>query len=110
LAGPLGRAARALLQMGAVHLLASDAHGVDKRPPLRMKDFQRAAALVGESAARQLLWDNPAAVLAGDAVTAVEPLVLPPREPARPGWLGRLWKRVRSLSADGRHNVSKGMG
>ena len=48
--------------MGAVHILASDAHGLDRRPPLRVKDFERTVALAGEPATRRLLWDNPAAV------------------------------------------------
>lgn len=110
LAGPLGRTARALLAMGAVHLLASDAHGVDKRPPLRAKDFERAAAFVGEPAARRLLCDNPTAVLAGEPVPAVQPVTPPPREPSREGWLGRLWRRSWSVGNDSRHSVRGGTG
>lgn len=110
LAGPLGRTARALLAMGAVHLLASDAHGLDRRPPLRLKDFQRVVALAGELAARQLLWDNPAAVLAGDPVTPAQPVAVLPRERDRDGWLRRLLRRSRGFDEDSRSSVRGGAG
>jgi len=57
------RTARTLLEHGAVHLLASDAHG----PSIREAGLAAAAAaLRDEALARHLTTDAPAAIVAGD--------------------------------------------
>lgn len=66
------RTARALLDAGAVHVIASDAHNVDRRPP-RMRE---ATAEVGDAALASWLTEAaPGAILAGEK--------LPPRPEAR---------------------------
>lgn len=69
LEGNLDRAsqhcARRLLELGAVHVLASDAHG----PHIRNAGLSGAAREVGDSAlARYLTTEAPAAILAGEPV------------------------------------------
>ena len=69
LLGEFGDAARAaaerFLKKGWVHLLASDAHWADERPPRLAAAVSAAARIVGEEAARALVDANPRAVLAG---------------------------------------------
>jgi len=71
------RCAAALLSQGLVRVVASDAHGPAARDP----DLSPAHALLvrslGEDAARLLLEENPAAVLAGEETAAVA--AKPPR-------------------------------
>jgi protein-tyrosine phosphatase len=55
----------ALLDLGLVHFVASDAHGTRRRPPGLRRARQAIAARWGEERARQLVTDNPRAVLAG---------------------------------------------
>ncbi len=84
LTGDFGRRAQAdasrLVEMGLVHFVASDAHDLKRRPPGLMRAWDAIAGRWGEVAARELLADNPRAVVAG--------LPLPsqvhagPREPA----------------------------
>jgi len=72
--GEFGQRARQLahriLDAGLAHFVASDSHGVDWRPP----GLSRAYALVtetwGESVARRIMQDNPAAILADRAPQA----------------------------------------
>jgi protein-tyrosine phosphatase len=61
-----------LLRNGLVHVLASDAHGVQRRPPQLSPAVAAIADLVGERRARAMAEEVPAALLAGR-----EP-VLPP--------------------------------
>jgi protein-tyrosine phosphatase len=67
--GRLGRrasqACRRLLDLGLVHVLASDAHAPDVR---RGGLAQAVAALRDDGLARYLTWDVPAAIVAGDPV------------------------------------------
>jgi protein-tyrosine phosphatase len=64
--GPdMRRTAEQLLQRGLIHLLASDAHGVAPRRPLRLAAARDAAArIIGRQAAQALVLDTPAAILA----------------------------------------------
>lgn len=62
------RCTKNLLRQGAVHFLASDGHSADKRKPLLSKAAEKAAKIVGAENARRLVYDNPAAVLAGRAL------------------------------------------
>jgi len=54
-----------LMKREAVHVLASDAHGLDSRPPILSKARQTAAEMVGEAVANALVGENPAAIIAG---------------------------------------------
>jgi protein-tyrosine phosphatase len=60
--------ARGLLERGAVHILASDAHDTKRRPPVMSAGRAAAAAIVGQEAANALVEDNPAAILASEAL------------------------------------------
>lgn len=67
LTGDFGRRARtaatSLLDAGLVHFVASDAHGVDRRPPGLSAARRWIAARHGEQVARRLTRDNPLAVV-----------------------------------------------
>jgi protein-tyrosine phosphatase len=53
----------ALLDAGLVHFLASDAHGIQRRPPGLRAAADAVAQRLGPEAARQLVADHPRAVL-----------------------------------------------
>ncbi len=60
--------ARWLLDRGAVHILASDAHDTKHRAPILSPARVVAAKLVGGEHAQALVLDNPAAVVSGQPV------------------------------------------
>jgi protein-tyrosine phosphatase len=62
-----------MLERGLIHVLASDSHDVRHRPPTLSDARQATARLAGEEIARQLVEDNPAAILAGKPVASMEP-------------------------------------
>ncbi|HEY4900123.1 MAG TPA: CpsB/CapC family capsule biosynthesis tyrosine phosphatase, partial [Terriglobales bacterium] len=62
------KAAEWLLHREAVHVVASDAHDLNLRPPLLSEARDRVAALVGEDVADALVTHNPAAIVAGQHV------------------------------------------
>ncbi|MBV8200852.1 MAG: hypothetical protein JOZ15_09540, partial [Acidobacteria bacterium] len=68
LTGDFGRRAQTdasrLVEMGLVHFVASDAHDLRRRPPGLRRAWEAIAARWGEAAARELLADNPRAVVA----------------------------------------------
>lgn len=57
--------ARYLLRCGYVHLIATDAHSSSRRRPALSEGLKVAASIVGDVAARQLVQQNPAAVIRG---------------------------------------------
>lgn len=67
LTGDFGRRpqndAVALLEAGLVHFVASDSHGVRRRPPGLRQAYRTIAGRCGEEAARRLTTDNPRAVV-----------------------------------------------
>lgn len=80
--------AQRMLQDGLVHVIASDAHGVQWRAPLMQEAVALAAQLVGEAEAQHMVSTRPAAVLdntAPELVAAVPYL--------QQHWLERLWRR-----------------
>lgn len=83
------RFAEELLEWRMVHFLASDAHGVRRRPPGLAKAKEHAARIAGRDVADALVHSNPGRVLAGEHVEAwsVE-------RPARRGVLSRLFRRA----------------
>ena len=68
------RTAERLLERGAVHVVASDAHRPEgSREPLLAGAYGRLVELAGEDAANLVLYANPAAVVHDKPLAAVEP-------------------------------------
>ena len=94
LVGKFGRssalAARRFLELGLVHVIASDAHSHDHRPPVLSEGVAAAAAVVGAEQARFLVSDGPASILAGRVPSVPVPGigVVPPRRT----FLARMFK------------------
>ena len=63
------KAAERLLQKHAIHIVATDAHNLESRPPILSEARARIAALAGADVAEALTNHNPAAVVAGQGVT-----------------------------------------
>lgn len=63
------KAAERWLKEGLVDLLATDAHGTGKRPPLLRAAVEAAAGIVGKEAAERLVTGNPARILRGEALS-----------------------------------------
>lgn len=57
------RCAAALLKLGLAHLVASDGHSADKRPPLLSDCHHLIREMLGREAARVIMLDNPRKVL-----------------------------------------------
>jgi protein-tyrosine phosphatase len=69
------RCAQGLLKHHLVHVIASDAHSADRRPPLLSKAVSEAAELTrSDLLALSLVRDIPAKILAGEPVDIPEPL------------------------------------
>jgi protein-tyrosine phosphatase len=80
-----------MLDEGCVHILASDGHHPQRRPPVLAKGRDAAAARVGDLEATHLVTTRPQGV-----VENRDPADLPPLPQARPkpGWADGLWKRM----------------
>jgi protein-tyrosine phosphatase len=70
---------------GFIHLLGSDGHGLDRRPPAMAEGYRRLAAWAGTAAAERIGSHWGVAVLQGLPVN-----VPPPRSPSR-SWFARLF-------------------
>ena len=103
LTGRFGRTARywgeRMLDDGIVHLLATDAHDPEHRPPVLSEGRDAAVQWVGEQEAERLVSERPRAILDNKPPTEVPaPPMLNPAEPAQPprkagqGWLAKLFK------------------
>jgi protein-tyrosine phosphatase len=69
------RGSQELLKHRLVHVIASDAHSADTRPPLLSRAVNEAAELTGsESFAVSLVKNIPAKILAGEPVEIPEPM------------------------------------
>jgi protein-tyrosine phosphatase len=86
--GPAARrAAEEIVERGLAHVIASDTHSVDTRPPDLRPAVERAASLIGREAARAMVVDVPRAIVENRAVE-----ISPPRpQRRRPFWA--LWRR-----------------
>ncbi len=62
------KSAEKLLQKKAIHIVASDAHDLELRPPVLSEARTRVATLAGADMAEALFTHNPAAVVAGNSV------------------------------------------
>jgi len=54
-----------LLKHEGIHIIATDAHSIDGRPPILSEGRDAAAQVVGTDVARALVDDNPRAVIEG---------------------------------------------
>ncbi|MFH0844147.1 MAG: CpsB/CapC family capsule biosynthesis tyrosine phosphatase [Pseudomonadota bacterium] len=72
--GVVMRCAEILLRNRLIHLIASDAHSPDSRPPILSQAVETAAEIMGSyEDAERMVTDVPAAILSGDAVEVPEP-------------------------------------
>jgi protein-tyrosine phosphatase len=84
--GPRAREfALELMRRDLVHVVASDAHDCQDRPPRLDEAYQYVMAKFGEPRARQLFVSNPQALLDG------QPLSVPPPERAAPRKWYQFW-------------------
>lgn len=83
------RSAEELLDRRMVHIVASDAHDLGRRPPGLSKAKARVEQVAGLEVAEALTVENPRRVLAGEPVERWE-IRVPQR---RPGFLRRLFRR-----------------
>lgn len=60
------RAAQWLLERQAVHVLATDAHDLEKRPPVLSTGRDAAADICGEEVAEALVENNPRAIISNE--------------------------------------------
>ena len=79
--GQFGRKAqqvsRWLLHQNLVHLVATDAHDVTRRPPEWRLAFTKVGRYLGQRRAKKLFFDNPEAVVQGRPVDAPLPSSVP---------------------------------
>ncbi len=68
------------------HVIASDSHGVDRRPPRLSAARDRAVTLVGEPAARAMVSDIPRRIIEN------EPIELPAPKPRKPQPFWAFWR------------------
>ncbi|AFM25541.1 tyrosine-protein phosphatase [Desulfomonile tiedjei] len=68
-------AARLLLNRSCVHVIASDAHAAEYRPPILSKAVEIASDLVGSARTNQMVRDVPAAIVYGTPFPVLEPVV-----------------------------------
>ncbi|MBE9398394.1 capsular biosynthesis protein [Pontibacterium sp. N1Y112] len=59
---PAAQRSMEILEKGWATVLATDAHNLDRRPPVLSGGFAAARAVVGEEAASALVFDNPRAI------------------------------------------------
>ncbi|MBN1102783.1 MAG: hypothetical protein JXL84_05130 [Deltaproteobacteria bacterium] len=72
--GPVMACAEAMLEHRLVHIIASDAHSADKRPPVLSRAVEAAEEILGNiEEARWMVEGLPAAILAGDPVEVPPP-------------------------------------
>ena len=62
------RCAETLLKQGLIHCIASDAHGLHRRPPGVIRGLERARELVGQVRVYQMIQAQPAAILSNHYV------------------------------------------
>jgi protein-tyrosine phosphatase len=69
------RAAETMLQKRLVHIIASDAHSIDNRPPLLSRAVEHAAEILGNyEEAMRMVTEVPAAILSGAMPDFPEPV------------------------------------
>lgn len=82
--------ARSMLASGLVHFLGSDAHRPLREPSLYTEELRMIMALTGESAFRDLVFENPFKVLQGEPVPFSEEYIFRPAAGERKPF----WRRI----------------
>ncbi len=99
--GHFGRAiekiSREMLEKGLVHVIATDAHSIETRPPVLSSARDVAALILGEEEARRLVEANPRSILEG------RPIDTPQPKKYAQGFMKRILSRKRA----GWDNVAK---
>jgi protein-tyrosine phosphatase len=78
-----------MLDEGLVHILATDSHHIDRRPPLLAEGREAAAKRVGEAESWHLVRTRPQGIIDNAPVDSLPPLPERQANAARP-----LWKRL----------------
>ena len=79
--------AETLLTRRMVHIIASDAHSLNRRPPVLSEAVEAAAEILGsEAEAREMVFDIPARVLRGEPFDPPTPFEVLPPPPKRGFW------------------------
>ena len=82
--GRFGKQAKAfadrLLELGLVHVVASDAHDTKHRPPSLKEACEYVSRVCGPARAEMLFVKNPGAVLTGDEVETSYEVAAPPKK------------------------------
>lgn len=96
---PAQRCAERFLADGYVHIIASDAHGTTRRPPILSRGINKAEVILGDkSEISYMVLDRPLAILKNEPPEAVSP---PPAlrkdarmstSPRRNGWFNNLFR------------------
>lgn len=60
------RCAETLLKNGMIYCIASDAHGLDRRPPAVIPGLRSAAKLLGQERVKQMVENQPAAIISNE--------------------------------------------
>ena len=79
-----------MLDEGLVHLLATDSHHIDKRPPLLAEGRDAAAKRVGDAEAVHLVVTRPQGILDDAAPSTLPALPLPASANRKSGFWSRL--------------------
>ena len=79
-----------MLDEGLVHLLATDSHHIDKRPPLLAEGRDAAAKRVGDAEALHLVVTRPQGILDDVAPSSLPPLPKPAPSSGKSGFWSRL--------------------
>jgi protein-tyrosine phosphatase len=74
------------LERNLVHFFASDAHDLERRPPVLSSCYKKVATTRGRDIAELLLEANPAAVINGAPLPASAPPLGPKESPRKKGW------------------------
>jgi protein-tyrosine phosphatase len=69
-----------MLMNNLTHVIASDCHGINQRPPILQRAVERAAQLIGNSAAEAMVTTIPEAIIKGKPITTPEPVAPKPRK------------------------------
>jgi protein-tyrosine phosphatase len=73
--GPVvSRAAEKLLKNRLIHIISSDAHSINGRPPILSCGLNVAASIVGKEEARKMVTEYPQAILDGGRPGIPEPI------------------------------------
>ncbi len=82
-----------LVTRGIVHVIGSDAHGINSRRPILSEAAQKLRALVGEAGYRRICLENPLKIIANETVE----LFMEVQAAAPSGWFSRLFSGKKNI-------------